>query len=340
MSVAPINSSVRPEGRKVEMFDVEIIEIGQRLREVDPEAVERIAASMQEIGLRTPISVRYYFERPDLLPDANSTDALLLLTGAHRLAAAKKLGWQQIECIVHYDGDEVDAQLWEIAENLHRAELTKAQRDEHIRRYAELLAAKKTGDANCVGSLSDGRTAGPQHQPGVASQVAAEIGLSKDTVRRALNPQRAEAEKEKRKAERQAAQAEQERKRQEIIGQLPSETQAHIASGRPDDDGIGNTDDIEELRNIIAAQQEEIADLRRTVARYDDMAVEYERGGFENVIIGLNQRIENLKRQVERESKEKLKNLRTADYWKKKALEAGENADIVVDMDTGEMSRG
>jgi hypothetical protein len=36
-----------------------------------------------------------------------------------------------------------EAQLvWELAENLHRLDLTKDQRDQHIRRYAELLEAR------------------------------------------------------------------------------------------------------------------------------------------------------------------------------------------------------
>lgn len=78
--------------------------------------------------------------------------------------------------------------------NANRVDLTKEQRDEHIRRYAELLAERQTGDANCVGSLADGRAAGPQHQQGVASQIATETGVSKDTVRRALNPERAARE--------------------------------------------------------------------------------------------------------------------------------------------------
>jgi hypothetical protein len=35
--------------------------------------------------------------------------------------------------------------MWEIAENLHRADLTAEQRHAWIRRYAELLEAEKPG---------------------------------------------------------------------------------------------------------------------------------------------------------------------------------------------------
>lgn len=212
-----------PAKREIEYLIVENIEVHDRARPVSDEAVETLASSMSRIGLRTPISVRYYPERPDTVPAGETDDALILMTGAHRLAAAKRLGWEKIECFVYQDGDEIDAQLWEIAENLHRADLTKEQRDEHIRRYAELLAERETGDANCVGSLNDGRKAGPQHKLGIASQIAAETGVSKDTVRRALNPARARVEREK-AADRKELRAEAEEKLAQLLAEyVPGE---------------------------------------------------------------------------------------------------------------------
>ncbi|WP_116654850.1 hypothetical protein [Pelagibacterium sediminicola] len=98
--------------------------------------------------------------------------------------------------------------------------------------------------------------------------------------------------------------------------------------------------EIEELRNINEDQKAEIDQLRETLTKYDDMVVEYERGGFEEVVEGLRERIANLQRQVERESEEKVRNLRSAEYWKKKAIEAGANDDIVIDRKTGEVPRG
>lgn len=96
----------------------------------------------------------------------------------------------------------------------------------------------------------------------------------------------------------------------------------------------------EELRNINEDKKAEIDQLRETLTKYDDMVAEYERGGFEEVVEGLRERIGNLQRQVERESEEKVRNLRSAEYWKKKAIEAGVNADIVIDLKTGEVTRG
>jgi hypothetical protein len=81
-----------------------------------------------------------------------------------------------------------EAQLvLELAENLHRLDLTKDQRDEHIRRYAELLDARLQSQQNAP--IESKRADGRGHRPaGIPRQIAEETGLSVDTVRRALNP--------------------------------------------------------------------------------------------------------------------------------------------------------
>src|SRR5690349_8168778 len=106
----------------IEQLYVDEIEVGQRRREVSADKVKTLADSMSKIGLRTPITIR-----------SNNDSMILLVAGAHRLEAAKSLGWEKIDCIV-LDCDEVDAELWEIAENLHRAELTVLERGEQIGR--------------------------------------------------------------------------------------------------------------------------------------------------------------------------------------------------------------
>src|SRR3954449_6897660 len=44
----------------------------------------------------------------------------------------RQLGWETVPCIVLEEGQEREARLWEIAENLHRAELPAVERAEHI----------------------------------------------------------------------------------------------------------------------------------------------------------------------------------------------------------------
>lgn len=168
------------------------IEIGERQRALSDDAVERLAKSMADIGLRQPITVRVVEE---MVVDGELTAGVpVLVVGAHRLAAAKKLGWDKIDCIEVAD-DTIEAELWEIAENLHRLDLTKEQRDEHIRRYAELLIARR--EAEKPGTVSDFRKAGAgRGNKGVAAEIAEKIGLSQRTVRDVLNnkPPRSRAE--------------------------------------------------------------------------------------------------------------------------------------------------
>lgn len=178
------------------------IEVGARLRQIDPERVDALVASIAEIGLRTPITV---------MSRANGDDTrLILVAGLHRLEALKRIGEESTDVIIVPD-DEVQAELWEIAENLHRADLTKEQRDVQIRRYAELLQLKVRKDqsvqsAPIVSKRQDGKG---HRQTGLAKKIAEQTGLSKSTVRRALfrpdpeiEVQRQEAEKARRDHDR------------------------------------------------------------------------------------------------------------------------------------------
>jgi ParB-like chromosome segregation protein Spo0J len=158
---------------------VDDVVIGENRRAIDKVTVERLAESMKAIGLQTPISIW-----------ADDRDRPVLVAGHHRLEAAKSLGWEQIECCF-VAMNEVERQIWEISENLMRADLTKEQRDRDIRRLAELL--RKREEDGCSKVLqpsldSVGRRKSPQQQPGIVKKIANETGLSKDTVRRALSP--------------------------------------------------------------------------------------------------------------------------------------------------------
>jgi ParB-like chromosome segregation protein Spo0J len=166
---------------------VDSIEIGERHRALSEDAVQRLAKSMADIGLRSPITVRVVDDY--VLPDGEVCDGVpVLVAGAHRLAAAKVLGWTHIDCI-DADDDAITAELWELAENLHRLDLTKEQRDEHIRRYAELIEARQLISTQTAAKLkSESNPKGAGRPVSTARKVAEETGLSVDTVRRALAP--------------------------------------------------------------------------------------------------------------------------------------------------------
>jgi ParB-like chromosome segregation protein Spo0J len=158
--------------------DTQSIFIGERHRALSDEAVTRLQDSMRALGLKQPISIRIVEE---MEVDGTLTAGVpVLVTGAHRLEAAKRLNWTHIDCF-EVDDDAIKAELWEIAENLHRCELTKEQRDAHIRRYAELLDAQ----ARIAPQAAEQKRGRPIS---TATKVARATGLSDDTVRRALKP--------------------------------------------------------------------------------------------------------------------------------------------------------
>jgi ParB-like chromosome segregation protein Spo0J len=166
---------------ETQLIRVDDIEVGERQRALSDDAVERLAASIMDVGLLQPITIRVVEEME--IDGEIVCGVPVLVAGYHRLAAARKLGWDRIAC-VEVDDDAIKVELIEIAENLHRHDLTKEQRDHHIRRYAELLQSQQS--ASIESKRDDRRGHRPQ---GIASKVAEATGLSKDTVRRALNPQ-------------------------------------------------------------------------------------------------------------------------------------------------------
>jgi len=66
----------------------------------------------------------------------------------------------------------------------------KEQRDEHIRRYVELIERRRDLQSKQSAAIESERDDGRGHGPkGVARQAAEELGLSVDIIRRAVNPQ-------------------------------------------------------------------------------------------------------------------------------------------------------
>ena len=158
-----------------ETLPIDRIQVGPLHRSLSQETVAVLANSMKEIGLQTPITVW-----------ANGDDPLLV-TGLHRLEAGKKLDWDSIP-VSFVTMDETGREMWEISENLHRADLTKEERDKHIRRYAALLEERKLiSSQNAVKLKTDENPKGAGRPVGTTGQIANETGLSKDTVRRALD---------------------------------------------------------------------------------------------------------------------------------------------------------
>jgi ParB-like nuclease domain len=156
--------------------------VGDRLRALDRESIKRLKESISRIGLKTPISVQ------------SSAQGWTLVAGRHRLAACIELGINQIP-VVTEAGSELEARLWEIAENLHRAELTALERAEHISQWIKLRGergAGRSGDQaddkpDQVGPVSELIPArGGRGREGSVRAAARELGISRTDALRAV----------------------------------------------------------------------------------------------------------------------------------------------------------
>jgi ParB family chromosome partitioning protein len=108
------------------------IDVGERLRKVDPDYAAWIAASMAEIGQITPIEVR---------PVGHANAHRYRLTaGEHRLEGAKLNAWPDIEARV-VKATDLQAELREIVENLVRHELNALDRATALARMQAVYEA-------------------------------------------------------------------------------------------------------------------------------------------------------------------------------------------------------
>ena len=167
------------------------IVVGDRLRALDRESVERLKESISKIGLKTPISVR------------STEQGWTLVSGRHRLEACIELGMDVIP-VVTETGSELEARLWEIAENLHRAELTALERAEHISLWIGLRGERGEGRPSDqaddklgqVGSVCEmdraaqaarPRAQGGRGREGGVRAAARELGISRTDAQRAVH---------------------------------------------------------------------------------------------------------------------------------------------------------
>jgi 16S rRNA G966 N2-methylase RsmD len=143
-------------------------------RALNPEKVAELAGSIRELGLLQPIGVR--------------RETLELVYGYHRLEACRQLGWESIP-VVFVDGNDLQARLAELHENLIRNELTALERAEHLaeceRIYTQLYPdAKRPFGGSEAAQLR--WHAGETVSPAFTEYVSRETGLSQRAVQQDL----------------------------------------------------------------------------------------------------------------------------------------------------------
>lgn len=155
------------------------IEIPEGRRVVNAAAVKRIAESVSEVGLRHPITVR-----------RGRGDKYILVAGRHRLEAFRKLDKDAIPAIIS-SFSKLQAELWEIDENLCRSDLTPAEEAAAVARrkaiYEELYPkTKHGGDRKSEDAKSSGQD-GHLNVERFTRETADASGKSERSVRRAAS---------------------------------------------------------------------------------------------------------------------------------------------------------
>jgi ParB-like chromosome segregation protein Spo0J len=188
-----MNAFVRPA--KHTFVAIDEIDLSQTIRPYNA-VVAELAQSIRAIGLQTPLTC--------IVRDGQH----VLVSGRNRLEALRVIGCEQAPVrIVEFD--DVDAELWQLSENLHRAELTKLEYDRQVVRYTELLKVKLAGEAaapispqpaNEIPAEGISRQLGAKvGRPESGNKLAArELNIPEQTVRRAyqtasLSPEAQEA---------------------------------------------------------------------------------------------------------------------------------------------------
>lgn len=141
------------------------------VRPLDEVVVAGLVESISSVGLINPIRVRVSGGRWEVI------------AGSHRLAACKRLGLADIECIVAED-DDIRAELAMIDENLCRAELSPSDRARQTaRRKAIYLELHPETAEHVAGGIAKNATADFAAAPSFTKATAAVTGAAERTVR-------------------------------------------------------------------------------------------------------------------------------------------------------------
>lgn len=155
-------------------LSLDLVVVTERLRPVNADYVELIAASMGERGQDTPVKVGP--------PDAAGRHRLI--AGGHRVAAAQLLGWTQIDAIVT-EATGLEAELAEVDENLMRRELSALDRAVFLAKRKAIYEQLHPGAAHGRAPKGkDRKLATFSAIPSFRAETAARLGLDETSINR------------------------------------------------------------------------------------------------------------------------------------------------------------
>lgn len=175
--------AISAKGSKLSTQEIQDIQIPHGRRDLNEATVADLMKSIERIGLQSPPIIRWV--RDVVIDGEEWGSAPYLVAGLHRLEAMRRLGHLTITCLT-LDLNDVDAELTEISENLHRAELTALQRDEQIARWIELTTVKDELPDLESKPVQPAQVSGGRGNKGGLSDAARELGVERTDAYRAI----------------------------------------------------------------------------------------------------------------------------------------------------------
>lgn len=179
------NKAVKP-GREFnhERINVKRILIPKSDERLDEEIVTAIAESIHLFGLLHPIVVRRVVHKA---ANRKADAKIILVAGAHRLEAMKRLGKTKIPCFF-IDGNKAYAELVRLGENLWRKSHTVLQQADALVRYLDLASTSLNisghlGQKNKRGRPPGGIALAARELPVVGRSVHARRNMIKRAIK-------------------------------------------------------------------------------------------------------------------------------------------------------------
>lgn len=134
-SDADVQDSSEVAASVLDVVEVPIgrLKISDVREERDDEALAGLVESMRMVGLLSPIIIASEI-------DEDAGEWFRVVCGRRRVKAARTLGWETIPAIL-WQLDDVRREMAVLSENLHRLELSSAERDTAYLRYVQLYSS-------------------------------------------------------------------------------------------------------------------------------------------------------------------------------------------------------
>ena len=155
---------------KIERLPTASIRHNRRHRQMYNAFAEELAKNIKKIGLLLPIVVRPCGE------DDEYGMPFEVVSGDHRLLAARHLDWEHIDCYIMQD-DETACRIRAITENVYRVGLTALEWDNQM---AELIQLVSSSFQQTAGNPKGGRPKDP------VRECARMLGIDETDAKRAV----------------------------------------------------------------------------------------------------------------------------------------------------------